>query len=460
MNGHGGRAPTRRRLTGDVLGAAAASPLFAATLATACGGGQGAAQPASPSAVRGPVEFWHIWSSGPSKDWLTQALAGLREKAPQLQVQELAQDFWTFQQKVTTAATAGTPPDVTLADSGTSPLRGLSGENAALDARMSRDRVKLADLVDYQARETVYGGKTWGLPFRPDTRILFHNKSMLQGAGLDPAKPPATWDDLWSQSERLTKKGGDGKYSQLGFYPGLGNVWFWTMAWTNGAEFVDAKNVPTLNTRAHLETLEWFVRWAQRYDHGAIMDWNKELSASPESSPFYLEKLAFIVNTNPFEASLKRYAPNLSRGVALLPYRMRKASWGAGFDLELLAGGKNPDGAWELIRWLALDAEMNRKAIQLTSQLVALKATNEEAQFTKDPVWKTVVESLAITRNRPQVPEVPRWSAILNTHVNAAIEGKESPKDALEQAQAESMAEFEKNKQKVAQDLERLQRAR
>jgi multiple sugar transport system substrate-binding protein len=110
-----------------------------------------------------------------------------------------------------------------------------------------------------------YGGKTWGLPFRPDTRILFYHKAALKDAGLDPAQRPATWDDLWSQSERLTKKGGGGTYAPLGFYPAPGNLWFWTAAWTNGAEFVDAKNVPTLNTRQHLGMLEWYVRWAQRY---------------------------------------------------------------------------------------------------------------------------------------------------------------------------------------------------
>ena len=343
-----------------------------------------------------------------------------------------------------------------MANSGTAPLRSLTGENRALDDFAARDRVKLGDFVDYQAKEVTYGGKTWGLPFRPDTRILYYHKAALKDAGLDPAQPPTTWDELWSQSERITKRGGDGTFARLGFYPALGNLSFWTAAWTNGAEFVDAKNVPTLNTRLHLETLEWYVRWAQRYGHEAVTEWNKTLSTGPESNPFFLEKLAFVVNTNPYGASIKRYAPSLDWGASMIPYKTRKASWGAGFDLEAPAGSKNADGAWELIKWLDLDEEMNRQAVLLTSQLVAVKAMNDRPEFTRDPVWKTVVESAAVTRNRPQVPEARTWSGILNTQVTAALEGKAAPREALEKAQAEVMGLYETNKAKVADDLARL----
>jgi multiple sugar transport system substrate-binding protein len=187
-----------------------------------------------------------------------------------------------------------------------------------------------------------------------------------------------------------------------------------------------------------------------------VTEWNTTLSTGPESNPFFLERLALVVNTNPYGASIKRYAPNLEWGVSMIPYKARKASWGAGFDLETPAGGKNPDGAWELIKWLDLDEEMNRQAVLLTSQLVAVSAMNDRPEFTKDPVWKTVVESVAVTRNRPQVPEARTWSGILNTQVTAAIEGKAAPREALEKAQAEVMGVYETNRTKVADDLARL----
>ena len=101
---------------------------------------------------------------------------------------------------------------------------------------------------------------------------------------------------------------------------------------------------------------------------------------------------------------------------------------------------------------------MNRQAVLLTSQLVAVKAMNDRPEFTKDPVWKTVVESAAVTRNRPQVPEARTWSGILNTQVTSVLEGKATPWEALEKAQAEVMGMYETNKAKAADDLARLAR--
>jgi len=248
---------------------------------------------AAPTTSGSAVEFWHIWSNGPSRTWLLQALAALKSKDPQLNVAETAVDFFTFGQKVTAAVAAGTSPSVTMADAVTAPLRGVSGEDSPLDAYVARDAVHLADLVDYQVNMMSFQGKLWGLPFRPDTRVLYMNTALLQGAGLDPTKPPATWDALWTAAAPLMKKDNAGAYTQVGFYPSLGNLWFWTMAFTDGVDFVDASGVPTLNTPAILETLDWYVKWANQYGDAAMGAFNKSLSTGPGKDPFMLEKLAF-----------------------------------------------------------------------------------------------------------------------------------------------------------------------
>ncbi|HEV7214679.1 MAG TPA: hypothetical protein VGP33_06105 [Chloroflexota bacterium] len=403
---------------------------------------------AAPAASGSSVEFWHIWNNGPSRTWLLQALAALKTKDPQLQVTESAKDFFTFGEKVTAAVAAGTSPSVTMADAVTAPLRGVSGEDSPLDAYVARDGVKLADLVDYQVKMVSYQGKLWGLPFRPDTRVLYMNTALLQGAGLDPAKPPATWDALWTAAAPLMKKDNAGAYTQVGFYPSLGNLWFWTMAFTDGVDFVDASGVPTLNTPAILETLEWYVKWADQYGDAAMAAFNKALSTGPGKDPFMLEKLAFAVNTNDYGATLKKAAPHVQWSTALVPYKVHEASWGAGFDLETPKGGKNPDGSWELIKWLDLDPGMNRQSITLTNDLSAVNTINNEPAFTKDPVWKTVVAGSLVTRAIPQVPAAHDWSSIFYKHVSSAIAGKEAPQDALAKAQAQVIGEYQTNTKK------------
>jgi multiple sugar transport system substrate-binding protein len=432
-----------------------AGPALGAVLAAAgaaCAGAGSAGGPERPLAdLSGTVEFWHSWSTGSlNYDWLPAVKARFRERAPRLQVTDtFAAPLADFHAKVTAAAAGGTAPDVTYGDMYTAPVRGLTGENRALDALLKRDKITLGDLVDYQAKRVVYEGKPYALPFRPDTRVLFMNAALMRASGLDPDRPPTTWDDLWAQAERSTK-GAAGDFDPLGFYPAgpagaLGNVWFWTFAWTNGAEFVDARNLPTVNGRPQRETAEWFVRWARRYDHAAVVRWGNDLNAGG-TPPFIQGRQVFVVNTNGFGARLRRDAPALEWAAALIPARTRKASWGAGFDLELPAGGRHPDAAWEWARFLDFDPEVNRQAVLVTASLVALKAVNAGAEFARDPFWKTVVDSLAVTEERPQVlvgRELVAWTGPLNAHVTAACEGTESVNEALDKAQAEVMAAVE-----------------
>jgi multiple sugar transport system substrate-binding protein len=434
---------SRRRLLGTGLTAVAAGPLAACGAANQPSG-QGAPA-ASLGSVSGQVQVWHYYSSQSWKGWLKKTAAQLKEKAPRVDVQPTQVSLDVLAEKVTAAAVAGTPPDVVAHDSGTAAFRGKSGEAAALDARMTKDRVRLADLVDYQGKEVTFNGKVYGLPFRPDTRILYYNKKLLRDASLDPNKPPATWDELWTMAERLTKRGGPMGYEQLGFYPTLGNTHFTMWAWTAGAEFVDAKNVPTINTREAFDTLEWYVRWVRAYDHAAVVEWNKQLSPNATSSPFFQEKLPLMVQTNGFSANLPRNAPTMEWGTALVPSKIKKASWGAGADIEMPAAGKNQDAAWEVIKYLNLDPEVNRQAIRDTAQLVAPMAVNRAEEFTKEPFWKTVVESLAVTRHRPQVVEAPDWWRF-TPKITAVQEGKLGAREALDQAQAEAMAQYNQNK--------------
>ncbi|MEI8610200.1 extracellular solute-binding protein [Enterovibrio sp. Hal110] len=47
-------------------------------------------------------------------------------------------------------------------------------------------------------------GKTWGIPFQRSTIVAYYNKEMFKAAGLDPEKPPKTWDELVTMGKKLT----------------------------------------------------------------------------------------------------------------------------------------------------------------------------------------------------------------------------------------------------------------
>ena len=53
------------------------------------------------------------------------------------------------------------------------------------------------------------GGHTWGVPFQRSTIVMFWNKAAFRDAGLDPDKPPATWQEHAEFAARLTRRAGE-----------------------------------------------------------------------------------------------------------------------------------------------------------------------------------------------------------------------------------------------------------
>ena len=96
--------------------------------------------------------------------------------------------------KIQTALTTRTEPDIARVDG--SFLAKLAHKNALLELS---DRVPdefLADLLPVALASCRYRRGLWGLPDQTNGLCLFYNKDLFRKAGLDPERPPKTWDEL------------------------------------------------------------------------------------------------------------------------------------------------------------------------------------------------------------------------------------------------------------------------
>ena len=114
---------------------------------------------------------------------------------------------------------AGSPPDVVQL--GFSDLdftvHGLGAR--ALDDVVGRDAVRRnfdGAKHPYAATARTLGdwdGKTYGVPFVFSTPVLYYNATLFQRAGLDPATPPKTWQQVKDAALAIkAKTGADGAY--------------------------------------------------------------------------------------------------------------------------------------------------------------------------------------------------------------------------------------------------------
>ncbi len=107
-----------------------------------------------------------------------------------------------------------------------------------------------ATLLPQALRAYAQGGVQWGLPFNVSNPLVYYNKIAFTAAGLDPQRPPATFDELRQFSQQLVDAGvaGAGLAYDVNFDGGGG--WYIEQWFANSGELL----VNNLNGRAEPAT--------------------------------------------------------------------------------------------------------------------------------------------------------------------------------------------------------------
>lgn len=145
---------------------------------------------------------------------------------------------------------------------------------------------------------TSAGGEMLSFPFNASTTVLFYNKESFAKAGLDPDKPPATWQELTGVAAKIKASGGKCPYTttwqawvQLESFSTLHNVEYATK--NNGFGGLDARLA--FNSPLHVQHIENMSQWARqglfvysgRKDEGNARFINGECSLMTGSSAAY-----------------------------------------------------------------------------------------------------------------------------------------------------------------------------
>lgn len=177
--------PSRRRRALPVLAGALALGLLSA----ACGGGS------DDGGGTTTIRFANWADAEPATQAGLRALIGEFERAhPDIKVKSEPISFTDIEQRLILQVRSGNAPDVaelsgnytfTLAETkALQPLDGLA--DAGYKQSIIPAELKLGEV----------GGKLVAIPWTVGPIGLWYNKKVLKAAGLDPSKPPATWDQL------------------------------------------------------------------------------------------------------------------------------------------------------------------------------------------------------------------------------------------------------------------------
>lgn len=314
---------------------------------------------------------WGLASNEESKG-LDAVVAEYERRNPNIDVRVLQMGAGGMNpQKLMTAIAGNVPPDVVHQDRFTIGDWASRDTFRPLDDFIARDRGKPDGIREeefYEAcwAEACYDGKVYAVPFNTDDRALYYNKKLFREAGLDPNKPPRTWDELLAYSKKLTKYNKRGGFDRIGFIPNFGNSWLYLYSWQNGGEFMSPDGrTCTLNNKRSVEALEYMT---SVYDAlkgvEAINSFSSGFKAN-ELDPFLTGLVAMKIDGNWFLNGIARFGPDLDFAVAPAPVPRERfegkgrfagepkfITWSGGFSLVIPRGARNPEESWRFIKWL------------------------------------------------------------------------------------------------------------
>ena len=197
-------------------------------------------------------------------------------------------------------------------------------------------------------RDVTYQGQAYGLVYGPDLRVMYVSVDKYRANGLDPDKPPATWDELEQAIARVHRGGRGSDIEHLGFDPflGSGGVGRWLVPfWQLGGELLSPDDQKaTFDNEKGIQALTWLKKVADAQGgYQKMLDFQRGTTAN---QLFLDNKVSHYYATYAERAQEFRVkAPGLQYAFTgyPLPPNGRRANYGGGHTFPLAAGSKAPD---------------------------------------------------------------------------------------------------------------------
>jgi multiple sugar transport system substrate-binding protein len=323
---------------------------------------------------------------------------------------------------------AGQGPDVMFVT--TDVLIRFVGANAISPAAELLPTEAWDGYADKTLGEVTYEGKRWFGPMDQEIPVWLTNKTIFEKAGLDPNKPPATWDEIREVCRKV--KATDPSLYGWG-YPAASatlNTTFYPFLYQAGGRPIseDGKE-PTFNSEAGVEALSFIV---ELFEQG----WASQQYLQPIETgqdPFTQGKQA--ISNVMFAAgilTLRKTAPDLKYG--LTPMLKHKEQWGFGGmrSWAISARSKNKEAAAALLNFLIKPENMARHSEAFG--VFPVKAQAAEQVYKNDPELAGLKDRMPMIFGEQKHKYGRDLMPLVTPEIQAAILKQKTPKQALDDA--------------------------
>jgi multiple sugar transport system substrate-binding protein len=314
-----------------------------------------------------------VWALGGEGEKLPALAKEFEAENPGVKVNVTGFPFDAAHDKLATAITAGTTPDVSQI--GTTWM----GEFATQALDPTPAVIDKSAFFEGAQKTTEVGGTSYGVPWYVETRLVYYRKDLAAKAGFTTL--PTDWAGLKSMAKAMQTKAG----AKFGIDLQAGGQGSWQtilpFAWSNGAEVATADQKKyTFDTPQTAEAAKYY----QSYFTEKIAA--KE-PVKDSRAPNFVNGSVPMFISGPWEMGGidKLGGPGFKDkyGVMEMPKQKTATSFVGGSDLVVFKKSKNRDSAWKFVRWLS-DPKTQVKFFALSTDLPSVKSAWTDPSLTAD----------------------------------------------------------------------------
>ncbi|MGE5104481.1 MAG: ABC transporter substrate-binding protein, partial [Betaproteobacteria bacterium] len=398
--------------------------------------------------AQAPVEvpfFYPVAVGGPITKIVDGFAADFEKENPGIKLRPIYSG--SYQESIAKALTAvksGDPPVTSILLS--TDMFTLIDEDAIVPfdelVKTPEDRKWLASFYPAFMENSQTGGKTWGIPFQRSTIVLYYNKEAFKEAGLDPNRPPSTWNEMAEYAQKLTKRDASGNVTQWGVQIPSSGFPYWlfqALAIENGVNLMNQAGTEVYYDKPEVVgALQYWIDLVNKYKvhPPGIVDWG----TTPKD--FFERRVAMMWTTTGNLTNVKNNA-KFDFGVAMLPASKQRGSptGGGNFYIFKKSTPAQREAAFKFIKWVTTPERAAQWGID--TGYVAVRADAWETPAMKKyvegfPVAAVARDQLKYAKAELSTHDNQRVTKALNDGLQAALTGTKTPEQALKDAQREA----------------------
>lgn len=298
----------------------------------------------------------------------------------------------------------------------------------------------------------------YALPSDFMAMVLFYNKDLFLEAGLDPDRPPETWDEFLNYAKLLTRdRDGDGKTDTWGFGtvgavdPGF-ELRFTPILLSFGANYLTADyKCSALNSPDAKEAFRFYISMVT--EHKIVPPGVTTKNPGDLRHQMADEQIAMKIGSGWTVPIVAGFNPQLNANEVLaaapIPAwagrtaQMPTTAWISAWMIN--KNTKHPQEAWQLLKFMTskesdeywfTEARVLSARRDVSGGLENL-GVQPFAPLVDDPFSKVIAAELPHAQFVPQIKEWPQIIEIINRAVQSGFSGAKTAEQALKEAHEE-----------------------